>query len=136
MLMKSSISFSKNTLFSQSVSSASISSVLRRIKLGDWRRTCREPLPPASFPDVSVYHPQGVFGDVGRGTGPAETFRCVPHLLQPRGIIEKRGDFPCGGRQVVAANCCACFQQMIGVAFFLAGDGFDERHGKSTSEGL
>src|SRR5260370_12856897 len=52
MLMKSSISFSKNTLFSQSVSSASISSVWRRIESGGGRRCAANRFPPASFPSV------------------------------------------------------------------------------------
>src|SRR5216683_2725426 len=67
MVMKSSISFSKNTLFSQSVSSASISSVCRRIELGHRRRSRREPLPPAFFPASSVYQPEGTFGDAASG---------------------------------------------------------------------
>src|SRR5713226_266776 len=52
MLMKSSISFSKKTLFSQSVSSASISSVCRRIESGDRRPSRREPFPQPLFPNV------------------------------------------------------------------------------------
>src|SRR6266851_921474 len=67
MVMKSSMSFSKNTLFSQSVSSASISSVCRRIELGHRRRSRREPLPPAFFPASSVYQPEGTFGDAASG---------------------------------------------------------------------
>src|SRR6266571_7703888 len=104
MVMKSSISFSKNTLFSQSVSSASISSVCRRIELGHRRRSRREPLPPAFFPASLVYQPEGIFGDGGSGAGPAQALRGLTHPHQACGIIQQGRNFPGGRGQIVAAN--------------------------------
>jgi hypothetical protein len=65
MLMKSSISFSKNTLFSQSVSSASISSVWRRINLAIGGARAANRFPPASFPRSPQSNSRTAFSAMG-----------------------------------------------------------------------
>src|SRR5260370_28533390 len=105
MLMKSSISFSKNTLFSESVASASMSSVLRRVELRDWRAARRESLSSQHVtPASSVYQPYGIFGDGRGGAGAAQAFRGLAHSRKPCGIIQQHSDLPRRRRQIVAAN--------------------------------
>src|SRR5713226_2707079 len=79
-VMKSSMRFSKKTLFSQSVSSASISSVLRRIVF-------RQPL--LARESMSVYQCQGVLGDLRGGVGPTHAACRVLHLLQPGRVSDE-----------------------------------------------
>jgi hypothetical protein len=62
--------------------------------------------------------------------------RGVFHAREAGGVADKCGDFPSGGGQIVATNGGACFEQVIGVALFLAGDGFDERHRKRAGKRL
>src|SRR5260370_3079888 len=68
MLMKSSISFLKKTLFPESVSSASINSACRRIESGDRRFRAANRFPSLFSPTSSVYQPHGIFGE-SRGAG-------------------------------------------------------------------
>jgi len=64
----------------------------------------------------------------------AQSACCVLHAREAGGVFQQAGDFPRGGRQIVAANRGAFFEQVIGVAFFLAGNRFNEGHGKSAGE--
>src|SRR5713226_5563797 len=87
MLMKSSISFSKNTLFSQSVSSASISSVWRRIELRDRRRWRREPLPPSLVPQC-VQSTSRMASSAMAAAAPGRSSKNVRHrVLHARGSV-------------------------------------------------
>ena len=49
-------------------------------------------------------------------------------------ILKKLGNFPSGRGKIVATHGGALFQQMIGIAKFLAGNRFNERHGKMPRE--
>src|SRR5437016_4704854 len=103
MLMKSSISFSKNTLFSQSVSSASISSVWRRIDLaiGGVHAANRFPQ-PLSLNVLSLtaaWHPRRWSQRLaaGQGCSPRLAFCSIfeDHPAAPQSSMPPR------------ANCCS-----------------------------
>src|SRR5437868_13122865 len=117
--MKSSMSFSKKTLFSQSVSSASISSVWRRIESGS---------PPHGRGSI-VYQRQRVVRDGSSSAGSSHGSRGFLHAFQSLRIIEQCANFPGRYGKVVAADRGARFQQVVGIALFLAGNGFDQSHG-------
>src|SRR5712664_4239598 len=126
--MKSSMSFSKKTLFSQSVSSASMSRVLRRMRFRLSLFLSQE--------HRLVYQPQRIFGDVCRGVGPRHALSGFLHPFKANWLIEQRGNLPGGDRQVVAADGRAGFEEVIGVAFFLTRNGIDQHHRQSASERL
>src|SRR6202158_2250261 len=119
-VMKSSMSFSKKTLFSHSVSSASMSKVLRRMRFFV--------SPYLRMKVMSVYQRQSVLSDLRGGVEAGQAASGLLHLFEASRIVEQRGNLPGGYGQIVAADGGACFQQMIGVTFFLAGNRLDQNH--------
>src|SRR6202521_2764677 len=115
--MKSSMSFSKKTLFSHSVSSASISSVLRFIS-SKGQLASRFP----NQCEILVYQPKRVLRDQARGVRASHGSPGLLHCAELFRLVHKRRYFPRRRRKIVAADRRPRFQQMIGVALFLAGD--------------
>ncbi len=70
------------------------------------------------------------------GLGFAEVAGFLAHELEARGVAEELLDFPAEGWRVVAFDGDAGFEEVVGVAFFLAGDGVDDAHGEAAGHGF